>query len=290
MQLKTWFGIENRSPKELVKEILRKVKENNSPAYAAAIAYWFFYAMFPFLIFLTALLPYLPVPNLLDLLLGALGRIFPKDALDMVEEQIRRLVSQRKGGLLSFGIILALWTSSSAVAAVMDGLNRVYGTKETRSFLRLRLTAILLVIGLSLFLVISVVLLIFGPKIGAAIAAKAGLGSVFTFAWNILRWPVIVIFVSIAVSIVYYFAPDVRQSWRWVTPGSLLVIILWLLASAAFSYYVNNFGSYDKTYGSLGAVIAMMTWLFISGFILLVGGAINVEIEKTALLSGVKKR
>jgi membrane protein len=281
MATKRWLGMEKRSAMDLLKSILTRIQEDNCTAYAATVAYWFFYALFPFLIFLTALLPYLPLPNLLELLMQGIRNLFPEEALGLIREHLRNLVSQHKGGLLSFGIILALWTSSSAVVSLSDALNRVYRVRESRSFLKLRLTALLLVIGLSLFLSVSAVLVVSGPKIGAAIAAKAGLGGLFTALWNILRWPFIVILVAVAASIVYYFAPNVRQDWKWITPGSLLVVLLWIALSVAFAYYVNNFGSYDKTYGSLGAVIVMLTWLYLSSFILLLGGEVNAEIENS---------
>ena len=139
--------------------------------------------------------------------------------------------------------------------------------------------AILLTIGLSIFLIASIVLLMFGPQIGSWIADLVGLGRAFEIAWNILRWPVILILVMTAVAAIYYFAPDVDQSWKWITPGSVLAVILWILISLGFSYYVNNFGSYDKTYGSIGAIIVLLTWMYVSGFVILVGGEINAVLE-----------
>ncbi|HEX9869502.1 MAG TPA: YihY/virulence factor BrkB family protein, partial [Candidatus Tectomicrobia bacterium] len=122
----------------------------------------------------------------------------------------------------------------------------------------------------------------FGPQIGGWIADKVGLGSVFKLAWNILRWPVIVGLIIVAMALIYYMAPDVEQEWQWITPGSVVAVVGWLLASLGFSFYVNNFGSYNATYGSIGAVIVMLTWMYVSGFFILVGGEINAEIEHAA--------
>lgn len=140
----------------------------------------------------------------------------------------------------------------------------------------MRGVAILLTVGLSLFLITSMVLLIFGPQLGAWIAGWVGLGSLFELAWNILRWPVILGFLTTAMAALYYFAPDVEQEWKWITPGSVFAVVMF---SQGFSYYVNNFGSYDKTYGSIGAIIVLLTWMYVSGFVILVGGEINSEIE-----------
>jgi membrane protein len=185
----------------------------------------------------------------------------------------------QRGGLLSFGLLAALWTSSSAITAIMDSLNRAYDVKEGRPFWKVRGLAILLTVGLSIFIIVSLVLLTFGPQIGSWIANVVGLGWVFELTWNIVRWPVIVGLLIGALALVYYLAPDVEQQWQWITPGAVIAILGWLVASVGFSYYVNHFGSYNATYGSIGAVIALLTWMYVSGFFVLVGGEINAEIE-----------
>jgi membrane protein len=196
-----------------------------------------------------------------------------------VQDHVRTLVSQPRGGLLSFGIIAALWTASNAILAVTSGLNRAYGVEESRPWWKVRGLAVLLVIGLSLFVIAATVLLIFGPQLGSWIAGGVGLGDVFSLTWNILRWPVSIILLMLGLAVLYYFAPDVEQRWRWVTPGSVVAVIGWIMASLGFSYYVTNFGSYNVTYGSIGTVIVLLTWLYLAGLFILVGGQINAEIE-----------
>jgi membrane protein len=208
--------------------------------------------------------------------------MLPGEALQLVQDHVRELVTNRRGGLLSLGLLAALWTSSSAVTAITDSLNRSYDVEEGRPFWKVRLMAILLTIGLSVFIIVSLILLTFGPQIGGWIADKVGLGSVFKLAWNILRWPVIVGLIIVAMALIYYMAPDVEQEWQWITPGSVVAVVGWLLASLGFSFYVNNFGSYNATYGSIGAVIVLLTWMYVSGFFILVGGEINAEIEHAA--------
>ena len=270
------------SLKELGRRVIAEVRKDNCFVYAAALAYYFIFALFPFFIFLTALLAYLPIPNLMDQIIGLLAQVMPGEALTLIEKNLGALLSEPSGGLLSFGILAALWTSSSAIVAISDALNHAYNVEEGRPFWRVRGMAILLTIGLSIFIIGSIVLLMFGPQIGRWIADFVGLGRAFEIAWNILRWPVIVLLVITAIAMIYYFTPDVEQSWKWITPGSVFAVAVWLIASLGFSYYVNNFGAYDKTYGTIGAIIVLLTWMYVSGLVILIGGEINAEIESAS--------
>jgi membrane protein len=270
------------SVKELGRRVIHEIQEDDCLGRAAQLAYYFLFALFPFFLVLTTLLGYLPVPNLMDRLMEMLAGILAGDALKLVQDNVREVVTSQRGGLLSFGILAALWTSSSAITAIVDGLNRAYDVEEGRPYWKVRLIAIFLTVGISLFIIFSLILLTFGPQIGGWIADQVGLGRVFQIAWNLLRWPVIVGLIILAMVLVYYVAPDVEQRWQWITPGSLVAVIGWLLASLGFSFYVNNFGSYNATYGSIGAVIVLLTWMYVSGLFVLVGGEINAEIEHAA--------
>jgi membrane protein len=270
------------SLKELGARVWREVQDDNCTGQAAQLAYYLIFAVFPFLLFLTTLLGYIPVPNLMDRIMEYLAKLLPGEAVTLLQDNIRQLITEQKGGLLSFGILAALWTSSSAVTAITEALNRAYDVQEGRPFWKVRGTALLLTIGLSVFIVVSMVLLIFGPQLGGWIAALVGLGTAFEIAWNILRWPVIVGLLSIAMACLYYFAPDVEQRWKWITPGAVFAVLVTIAVSLGFSFYVKNFGAYNKTYGSIGAVIVFLTWLYLSGFVILVGGEINAEVEHAA--------
>jgi membrane protein len=267
---------------ELGRRLIAEIQDDDCLGRAAQLAYYFLFALFPFFLFLTTLLGYLPIPNLLDRLLETLGQMLPGEALQLVQDNVRQLVTDQRGGLLSLGILAALWTSSSALTAIMDSLNRAYDVEEGRPFWKVRGLAILLTVGLSAFIVGALVLLTFGPQIGGWIADLVGLGWVFELTWNILRWPVIVGLMVLAMALLYYMAPDVEQKWQWITPGSACAVIGWLLASLGFAFYVNNFGSYNATYGSIGAVIVLLTWMYVSGLIVLIGGEVNAEIEHAA--------
>jgi membrane protein len=270
------------STRELAKRAWRKVQEDNSTGRAAQLAFYLIFASFPFLLFLATLLGYIPIPNLMDRIMDYLAPLLPGEALTLIRDNLHQLVTNQKGGLLSFSIAAALWTASSAFVAIMDNLNRAYDVEEGRPFWKVRGVAILMTIGISAFIAVSMVLLIFGPQIGGWLASLIGLGSAFEIAWNILRWPVIVLLLILAMAIIYYFAPDVKQQWRWITPGSVFAVIVTIVASLGFSFYVNNFGSYNKTYGSIGTVIVFLTWLYIVGFVILIGGEINAVVEHSS--------
>jgi membrane protein len=278
-QTKEVWKLGGLSVKDLARRVVHEVQEDDCFGRAAQLAYYFLFALFPFFLVLITLLGYLPVPNLMDRLMEMLAQMLPGEALQLVQDNLHELVTSQRGGLLSFGILAALWTSSSAITAIMDSLNRAYDVQEGRPFWKVRGLAILLTIGLSLFIIVSLVLLTFGPQIGGWIADQVGLGRVFQIAWNVLRWPVIVGLIILAMALIYYLAPDVEQRWQWITPGSVVAVLGWLAASLGFSFYVNNFGSYNATYGSIGTVIVLLTWMYVSGFFVLVGGEINAEIE-----------
>lgn len=267
---------------EIIRRTYTEVLNDDCLGRAAQLAYYFLFALFPFLLFLTTLLGYIPVPNLLDNIMLLLAQALPREALGLVQDNVRSLVSQPHGGLLSFGIIAALWTSSSAILAITAGLNRAYGVEESRPWWKVRIAALLLTIGFSVFVIAAMGLLIFGPQLGAWLAEGVGLGEVFVMVWNITRWVIIFGCLIVALAALYYFAPDVQQEWRWITPGSVCAVISWIVASLGFSYYVNNFASYNATYGSIGAVIVLLTWMYVTGFFILVGGELNSEIEHAA--------
>ena len=268
---------------EVAQRTYDKVLTDDCLGRAAQLAYYFLFALFPFLLFLVTLLGYIPVPDLLDHIMSLLAHALPRETLTLVQDNVHSLVTQPRGGLLSFGIIAALWTSSSAITAIMAGLNRAYGVEENRPWWKVRITALLLTLGSSLFVIAATVLLIFGPQLGTWLATSVGLGDVFAAAWNVARWVIILGCLIVALAALYYFAPDVQQQWRWITPGSVCAVIGWILASLGFAYYVNNFGSYNATYGSIGAVIVLLTWMYATGFFILVGGELNSEIEHVAL-------
>jgi membrane protein len=202
------------SVKDLATRVMKEVREDDCLGWAAQLAYYLLFAVFPFFLFLTALLGFLPIPNLMERIIGGLAMVLPGEAVTLLQDNIRQLVTEQKGGLLSFGILAALWSSSSAVVAITAALNQSYDVEEGRPWWKVRGIALLLTMGLSLFLLLAVVLLVFGPQLGRGLASLVGLGSVFELLWNILRWPVSAGLLMVALALVYYFAPDVEQAWK----------------------------------------------------------------------------
>jgi membrane protein len=274
-----FFKLGTTSYKDLGKQVLKEVKDEDCSEHAAAMAYYFLFAMFPFFLFLTTLIGLIPVPNLMEYLLTQASTMLPGDAFKLVEDNIRSLFMNKKEGLLSISIVLALWASSNAIVSIMDAMNKIYDVDEGRPFWKVRLVAIGLVIALSISFLVTLMLLMFGTKLGKYIADMINFGTLFLVAWHVVLIPVILFLLILAIALIYYFTPDVEHTWVWISPGACLVIPLWILMSLAFSYYVNNFGSYDKTYGSIGAVIILLLWLYLTGFIILIGACVNAVVE-----------
>jgi membrane protein len=277
--LRRFFKLGSISYLELGKQVLHEVKHEDCSEHAAAMAYYFLFAMFPFFLFLTTLIGLLPVPDLLEYLLSRAATMLPGEAFTLIQDNIKALFMNKKEGLLSIGIVLALWASSNAIVSVMDAMNKLYDVEEGRPFWKVRLVAIGLVIGLSLLVLLAMVLLMFGTKIGNYIADLIHFGQLFLVAWHLVLIPVILFLLVLAIALVYYYTPDVEHTWVWISPGAVVAIPLWITMSLLFSFYINNFGAYDKTYGSIGAVIVLLLWLYLSGFIILVGAVINSVIE-----------
>lgn len=265
--------------KELAKRVFHEVQKDSCTVYAAAMAYYLLFALFPFFLFLATLIGYLPFPELPGVILDNMQRVLPAEASRLLEDNVKSLFTNKKGGLLSLGFIMAIWTSSSALTSIMEVMNRLYDVEEGRPFWKVRLTAIGLIAVISVMLILALTLVVFGPKIGRLVTQYTDLGTLFQTVWNVALVPMILLMLVLSIALIYYFTPDVEQDWRWITPGAVFAIPIWILASLAFSFYVNNFGSYDRTYGSIGAVIILLLWLYITVFIILVGAEINAVVE-----------
>lgn len=264
---------------ELLKRTLREIKTDNGLGLAAQLAYYFFLALFPALLFLLALASFLPAQDVVGRIVGLLQGVAPQQVLDIIRDQLGQIAEGRQGGLLSFGVIAAVWSSSAAMVAIIDALNRAYDVEDQRPWWKQRLTAVLLTSGVALFVLVAFALVIAGPQTAEFVAARVGLGDVFAWTWKILQWPVVFALVATAIGLIYYFAPDVDQDFAWITPGSLLATLLWLVGSLLFRLYVVNFGSYNETYGAIGGVMVLMLWLYLTGLVILFGAEMNAEIE-----------
>jgi membrane protein len=246
---------------------------------AAELAYYFFLALFPALLFFVALASFFPIHELPEEVLSALARFAPPDVLGIIRDQLLQISKNNDGGLLTLGIVGTIWSASSGMSSVISTLNQAYHVQEARSWWRVRLTAVLLTIVLAVFIMVSFALVLVGPTLADRIAEWLNLGSVFAWTWKILQWPVVFSFVSAGIALVYFVAPDVQQRLIWVVPGSVFATIVWLLISLGFKWYVSGFGNYQKTYGAIGGVIVALLWLYVSGVAILMGAEMNAVIE-----------
>ena len=256
---------------------------------AAQLAYYFLLALFPLLIFLTSALGLMlgAGSGMRDTLFNYLGRVMPGSAFQLVDATMGEISAASGAGKLSFGLLAALWAASNGMGAITQSLNAAYDVKESRPWWKQRLVAILLTIALSVLVIGALLLVLWGGRAAEALAAHYQLGSFFTIAWKTLQWPIIFAFMVSAFALIYYFAPDVAdQDWKWLTPGSAVGVVLWLAVSFAFKAYLHFFDSYSTTYGSLGAVIILMLWLYLTGAAILIGGEVNSEIENAASKAG----
>ncbi len=265
--------------RELLKRTAGEVLADNCLGLAAQLAYYFFLALFPALLFITAIVSFIPVAGLLDAITGMLARVAPGEVLSIVQDQILKIAHEKNGGLLTIGMLGTIWSTSSGVTAIIDTLNQAYDIQESRSWWKVRLLALGLTLGLALFIVISFALVLVGPTLAEKVAVWLHMGPAFEWSWKILQWPVVFGLVTFAMAMIYYYAPDAEQEWIWITPGSIIATFLWLLISLGFKFYVVHFTSYNATYGAIGGVIVLMLWFYVSALAVLVGAELNAEIE-----------
>jgi membrane protein len=265
--------------RELSKRTASEALADNCLGLAAQLAYYFFLALFPALLFITAIVSFIPVAGLLDAITGMLARVAPGEVLSIVQDQILKIAHEKNGGLLTIGMLGTIWSTSSGVTAIIDTLNQAYDIQESRPWWKVRLLALGLTLALALFIVISFALVLVGPTLAEKVAVWLHVGPAFAWTWKILQWPVVFGLVAFAMAMIYYYAPDAEQEWIWITPGSILATLLWLLISLGFKYYVVHFTSYNATYGAIGGVIVLMLWFYVSALAVLIGAELNAEIE-----------
>jgi membrane protein len=267
--------------RELGQQTIADTFEDGVPGLAAQLAFYFLLAVFPALLFLVSLLSYLPVEPAIGTVFARLDAFVPREVLSIVRQHVEQVLDGDSGGLMTFAIAGAIWSSSTAMTAIISALNRAYDIDESRPWWRTRLLAIVLTILLSLFAVVAFTLVVGGADLGRWLANQLGAGDAFAATWAIAQWPVALLLVVFAIDLVYYLGPNADAEWVWITPGSLLATVLWLAASIGFKLYVQNFSNYTAVYGAIGSVIVLMLWFYMSGFALLVGAELNAEIDKT---------
>lgn len=259
------------------KQLFNRSMEDDIWGTAAQLAFFFLLSLFPFMLFLVTLLAYLPLTQ--EDLITFIAAYAPAGTLSLIDENLSEIVEQRSGGLLSLGFLGALWSASNGINAIMKSMNAAYNCEEERSMLVTRLVAIALTIAMIFVIAIAFLLPIFGREIGEFLFAYVGLSENFLAVWNTLRWVVSSVVFFLVLLALYRMAPCRRVYFRDAAVGAAIATLLWQVASLAFSYYVSSMGNYSATYGSLGGVIVLMLWFYISGIIIILGGEINALTE-----------
>jgi membrane protein len=283
------WGLGGLTWRSLGERVWSEVEEDNVFGRSAQLAYYFLLALFPLLLFLTSVIGLVmgSGTGLRHRLFDYLSQILPGDAFKLIDSAMLEVSTASGGGKVAFGIIAALWAASNGMGAITEALNIAYDVKETRPWWRQRLTAVGLTLALTVLIISALVLVLYGERIIDHVAGGYGFGEVFIVTWKALQWPIALAFMLGAFALIYYFAPDIReQKWTWLTPGAAVGVGLWLAISFGFRLYLHFFDSYSKTYGSLGAVIVLMLWLYLTGAAILIGGEVNSEIEAAAAKAG----
>ncbi|MCQ4269267.1 YihY/virulence factor BrkB family protein [Pseudomonas stutzeri] len=262
----------------LLKRTIKEFSNDDMSTYASALAYRALFSLFPFLLFLMALLGFLNLSEFFAWLREQAALALPAVAMEQVNPVIDQLQEQ-KSGLLSVGILVALWTASAGFRSLMNAMNRAYDVDEGRPSWKLMLLSLLYTIGTAVILLASAGLMIVGPQVMEWLADLVGLKETIVLLWAWLRWPVVVFLMMLLVAVLYYVTPDVKQEFRFITPGSVLAVIVWIAASVGFGIYVQNFADYNATYGSIGAIIVLLLYFYISAAVLLLGAELNAVIE-----------
>lgn len=268
-----------QTTREFLGQLGQRILDDDVFGHAAQLGYYFLLSLFPLLLFLTTLLGFFARGDaeLQNSLLNYLATVMPDSAVALVRNTLLEISQDAGGGKLSFGVLATLWAASSGVEALTTALNKAYDVEEeTRPFWRVRLTSLGLTVSLAVLINTALLLVLYGGRLGIKVTELVGLDGGFLNFWKLLQWPIVIGCVMLAFNLIYYFAPDRHNArWRWFTLGAVTALGLWLLVSFGFKTYLHYFNSYNKTYGSLGAVIILMLWFYLMGAAIIIGAEIN---------------
>ncbi|EOT2959876.1 YihY/virulence factor BrkB family protein [Clostridium perfringens] len=261
---------------------IKKIGDDDIFALGAQLAYYMVLSFIPFLMFLMTLVGFSHLNS--DAVLNLLSNVMPTEAFNLIQSTVIEIVDREQTGLLWISIALAIWVSSSGFKAVIKGLNKAYGVKENRSYIKLKLISMVYTILLALIVIATLFLFVFGDVIGDFFMKVLEHPEFIYYIWNMLRYVVVILIMILFFMFLYNATPCVRLGWLEVIPGAVITTLGWISISYIFAYYVNNFSNYSRLYGSLGAVFMFMTWMFITSMILILGGEINAVLaEKNRL-------
>lgn len=264
--------------KRVIVGTAQDIANNHIFSFAAALSYYFVMAFFPALIALAAIVAYLPIPNLFNTIISTMTRVVPPESMGLIRHIVSDVISPNRGALLSFGLVGAAWTCSSGFAEIIEALNVAYDIPETRSLWKTRLLAFELIFMTGTLVTLAFAFMIVGPRFGEFLARHLGLSWAFALIWPALRYMLAVSFAIVAIVQLYLIAPNLKQRSASCLPGAVVAVVGWILLSDALSLYFRSFAHLNRTYGVLGGGVALLTWLYWSGFLILLGAELNSEI------------
>lgn len=256
------------------------VNRNHTLQMAAALSYYFVMSLFPALVFLSAIVAYLPLPDLFNQALSLMSHFVPPDSMGLVRKVVSDVVTPNRGAFLSFGLLGTLWTASGGFAATIEALNIAYDVEETRPFWKTRPLAIGLTFLIGFLMLVALGVMILGPRFGEWLSYRLHLSQLWIWVWPYIHWTLAVAFTILAVEALYFLAPNVKQRFWTTLPGALLAVGGWIGLSYLLGVYFRSFAHFNKTYGTMGAAVALMVWLYWTGFAMLVGAELNAELAK----------
>ena len=275
--------LHGRNWRAILRRTWKEFQADNLTDWAAALTYYSILALFPALLVLVALLGLVGQQDTINSLLDSLRTAGLGSAADNIQGPLTDVVNQKggAGALFGVGIAVALWSASGYIGAFMRASNAIYETQEGRPFWKLRPLQVAVTLLMVLLLAVVLIGLVLTGPLAKAIGDAIGLGSTAVTVYGIVKWPILIAIVMFMFAVLYYVAPNVKQPrMRWISPGGIVAVGLWLIASAAFGFYVSNFGSYNRTYGTLGGVITFLVWMWISNIAVLLGAEFDAELER----------
>ena len=288
-QIESIWSLGGLSWKDLAKRVWQEINHDDLINRAYELAYNFLFAVFPMLLFLIALFGVFAAlgTKLRTDLFTYMQGVLPTAAFQLVSKTVNEIARNTGGGKLTVGLLLALYSGSAGMTQLISTLNIAYEVRERRSWIKVHLVSIVLTLAISILVVAALLLVLAGGLVAHYLGGVLGLSSLFVIGWKILQWVLALGFILLAFALIYYFGPDLKERhWYWVTPGSVAGVAVWLIASGTLRVYLHFFNAYSKTYGSLGAVIILLLWFYVTGLAFLIGGEVNSSIEHAAAERG----
>jgi len=284
-QIESIWKLGGLTPKQLARRVWLAIEQDYLMSRASDLAYNFLLAAFPMLLFLVSLFGLFASESkhLQDSLFFYLSQVLPPAAFTLVKHTLDEIIRKSSGGKLAFGLAFAVWAGSGGMSSLMSALNIAYEVRDSRSWIKARLRAIALTMAISILIIAALLMVLYGGSIAEFVGMRLGFANLTVLGWKLAQGVIALGFVILSFALIYYFGPDLKEPhWHWITPGSLVGVVLWLAVSFGFRFYLNFFNNYSRSYGSLGAVIILLFWFQATGFAFLIGGEINSEIERAA--------